>query len=948
MALQAWPALAVSLLLAGNLLPAAEPLWIQLGEKNQEHGLSVPSEGDGSNVPDAIAGTPCRRMAGAHAHYLYVKADAALVPPGDYDAYAVIDYFDDSPRIARVSFDVCPVMRERNSCYTVADDMVLLGGSGEWQRAVVRLPHARFGHGQNFGADFRLEGDSLAVRRIEVLFAPPQDYRTGGFDPARLEKLRARIGPGMELDLGCDATPAEAALYNVLGFNCVESYVLWQTVEDAGEGQWDWSRWDRQVDVLKRAGLKWAPLIVCGPAYSLPKWFRESDRSVPYICLEHGEKSKIQSLWDPEFRFWVERFVKAFADRYRDSGVLQLVRLGVTGIYGETLYPSGPSDGWTFHATGQFHNHAGWWAGDPLAVKSFRERMRHRYGEIGALNRAWGTSYSGFDAVTPLLPSKAPSRRARLDFVGWYIDCMTEYSAFWDATARKYFPDTPVYQSLGGCGEPVLGADFSAQAKAAAPYQVRLRVTNEGSDYATNFAMTREVVSAARAYNLEYGMEPAGPVSPEGNVARIYNAMASGAVHLFCYKGNIVQSPAGVETFRRTIPCLRRCSPRVEAAIYLPKTSWELDDQCLHRVLATARSLRGCLDFELLDRTTIKTPLAKGIKVMAIPEAPYAEVEEIENLRHWVEAGGILIARPTVEGLLLRTPEGSDGPRETLLTAPPAAPRLVKTVIRGAAPRRFGLPIGRANDEKFLFGDWYAVEPGGMISKDPAVRMRWTSARAGCYLPCNPDGDATLVLTANLTPRSLSGTNRVFVNGAQVGTIDKSGSQVWRFPVAKKILAGKSIAEITFKIQSFTPENKDDSRSLGLAVGSIEFCSDGAENEPVADTSLAWEVDWPQVESLVRRIGHGATLEVSEQGVSEFNAVVAEVMRHPERLNPDAKGAALPLVATDGVFATRLSDGVLYYNSTAEPQKLREGQVPAAGILEVKSAPGVDGGPQTP
>ena len=303
---------------------------------------------------------------------------------------------------------------------------------------------------------------------------------------------------------------------------------------------------------------------------------------------------------------------------------------------------------------------------------------------------------------------------------------------------------------------------------------------------------------------------------------------------------------------------------------------------------------------------------------------------------------------PTVEGLLLRTPEGSDGPRETLLTAPPAAPRLVKTVIRGAAPRRFGLPIGRANDEKFLFGDWYAVEPGGMISKDPAVRMRWTSARAGCYLPCNPDGDATLVLTANLTPRSLSGTNRVFVNGAQVGTIDKSGSQVWRFPVAKKILAGKSIAEITFKIQSFTPENKDDSRSLGLAVGSIEFCSDGAENEPVADTSLAWEVDWPQVESLVRRIGHGATLEVSEQGVSEFNAVVAEVMRHPERLNPDAKGAALPLVATDGVFATRLSDGVLYYNSTAEPQKLREGQVPAAGILEVKSAPGVDGGPQTP
>lgn len=328
---------------------------------------------------------------------------------------------------------------------------------------------------------------------------------------------------------------------------------------------------------------------------------------------------------------------------------------------------------------------------------------------------------------------------------------------------------------------------------------------------------------------------------------------------------------------------------------------------------------------------------------MAIPEAPYAEVEEIENLRQWVEAGGILIARPTAEGVLLRTPEGSDGPRETLLAAPTAAQRLVKTVIRGAPPRRFVLSCGRANDEKFLFGEWYAAEPGGMISKDSAVCMRWTSAAAGCYLPCNPDEDATLVLRANLTLQSLGGTNGVLVNGVQVGTIDKSGSRVWRFPVAKKILSGKSVAEMTFKIQTFAPENKGDSRSLGLAVGAIEFCSVGAENEPVADTALALEVDWPQVESRVKRIGRGATLEVSGQSALDFNAVVAEVMRHPERLIPDAKGVELPVVATDGVFATRLSDGVLYYNSTAEPHKMTEGEVPAVGILEVRGAPGVGG-----
>ena len=666
---------------------AAEPLSIQLGNTNDEHGLSVPSEGDGENMAVEVGGSSCRRIEGEKAHYLYVKADAARVPPGDYDAYVSVEYFDDAPQFARVVYDAAPVVREKNTFYTLADDSILLIGSGRWQRAVIHLPHARFGHGQNFQADFRLAGRGLAVRRVEVAFLKPDDYRPGGFDTAKLEALRAHIGAGMELDLGCDATPAQAALYRMLGFTCVESYVTWQTVEEAGEGKWDWSHWDRQVEILEHAGLKWAPLLVCGPAYSLPKWFRESDRSVPYVCLEHGEPSKIQSLWDPKFRFWVDRFIKAFAQRYRDRGVVELVRLGVTGIYGETLYPSGPDSGWAFKISGLFHNHAGWWAGDPLAVADFRRCMQRRYGTIAALNRAWGTEHASFDAVAPMLPAKAPSRRARLDFVNWYVQCMTDYSGFWDATVRKHFPKTPIYQSLGGSGEPVLGADFSAQAKAAAPCRVRLRVTNEGSDYSRNFAHSREVVSAARAFGLGSGLEPAGPVSAEGNVARIYNATASGAVHLFCYSGNILQDQASVALFRQYAPLLQRRTPVVRAALFLPKTSWELDDSCLHRTLRVAQMLRGTVDLDLLDRTTMATPLARRAKVMVVAEAPYAEPAEIEALRRWVAAGGILVARPSAGGVLLRTPEGSDGLRDALVSIPAPGRRLVRPVHAGQGNR---------------------------------------------------------------------------------------------------------------------------------------------------------------------------------------------------------------------------------------------------------------------
>ena len=112
--------------------------------------------------------------------------------------------------------------------------------------------------------------------------------------------------------------------------------------------------------------MKWAPLVVVGPAYATPKWYRESARSAALRLPGARHPSKIQSLWNPQLRPWVDRFIKAFAERYRDQGIIELVRLGVTGIYGETLYPSGPTDGPIFAIPGLFHNHGGWWAGDPL------------------------------------------------------------------------------------------------------------------------------------------------------------------------------------------------------------------------------------------------------------------------------------------------------------------------------------------------------------------------------------------------------------------------------------------------------------------------------------------------------------------------------------------------------------------------------------------------------
>jgi hypothetical protein len=948
-----------AIFLAGRLPPVG-PLWIELGPANHEHGLSVPSGGDGCNAAETLADSPCRRIHGPKANYLYLKADAARVPPGCYDAYLAVDYFDDATEAVRVEYDKAPLVRAANSFYTAAQDLLLLAGSRQWRRTVIHLPDARFGHGQNFAADLRLVGSEVAVRRLELLFVRPPDYRPGGIDPAALKKVCTQIGPGMELDIGCDVDRGEAALFRVLGVTSIESYVTWQTVEDAGQGKWDWSRWDRQVEILRGAGLKWAPLLVLGPAYAMPKWYRDSDRSVPYVCLEHGQASKIQSLWNPRLRPWVDRFIRAFAERYRDQGIIELVRLGVTGIYGETLYPSGPADGPIFAVPGLFHNHGGWWAGDPLAVASFRDYLRRHYANSAALNRAWAAHYDAFDAVVPMVPEKLPSPRARLDFVDWYLQSMTDFTAFWAATAQKHFPATPVYMSLGGAGEPLLGADFSAQARAIAPYHTRIRVTNEGSNYAQNFVVTREVVSACRAFGLECGFEPAGLVSAEGNVARIYNATASGGIHLFCYKGNLLQNAESLAAFRRYAPLLTRRTPRVDVALYLPKTSWILDGGCQSRVFAAARGLRGRMDFEMLDRTTFSTPLAARIKVLAIPDAPYAEVAEIERLQRWVAGGGILVAAagcppPDPAGrarsaarILLRTPEGDDGPCRALLADIPADTHLLRPTLHGDAPRRFRLELGSALDERYLWGQWYGPEHGSMFPQEklpsPArgrgteavgTGMRWTEARAGFFLPCDPGADATLQLTVNLTPRSLPGVNRVLVNGVEVGAIAAAGVRTYRFAVPRRLLASHRVAEVALEIRTFRPRDfgTPDNRDLGVAVAAVELCARGAEHDPPAAAPLAWEIDWTQAPRCVRRIGRGATLAVDGRNPGEFSEAVVQALLHRDRLLGTAAAPSPTVVTTgDGLYATRLTDGVLYYNAASQPQTVEGVTVPADGI----------------
>jgi len=888
-------------------LPAtALTLSIDLGETNRSDGLTVPSAGDGTNEATVRGGRACRIVSGEKSNYLYVQIDDARLHNTDVTLYVTADIWDDGPQLISVQYDHVAATPDIATCYTAGPSLAALG-SGKWVRRTSVLEHARCGNGQNHGSDLRF-GGRAAIARIEI-----SDRKPAGYDPDEpvpADELAAqtiRIGDGMELCIGNDADPNTALLYKAYGVTSVESYVTWQTVEEAGRGQWDWSHWDKQVAVLQKYGLKWVPFLIAGPAYATPGWFRNGPDHHPYVCLDHGQPSKVESLWNPDLRPEIERFLAAFADRYRDTGVIESVLLGVTGIYGESIYPAGPEGGWTASIPGPYHNHAGWWAGDDLAIADFRRAMEAKYGTIARLNAAWGTKHDGFGDVTTFLPSKAPSSPACLDFCGWYEQAMTEWSRWWVEITRKHFPQTEIYLCTGGNGAPLLGADFTAQAKAIQPYGAGIRITNEGSNYAHNYAVTREVATATRFYGTFCGFEPASSVNAQGVVARVYNATASGAKQLHYYRNNVFNDPAAAANFRRVASQLQRRIPAIpKVAVYLPRAAWALDPQSVEPTYHWVRSMRELVDLDLVNHQSVADGILRATKVLLVPHPNAIEPAAKAVIEAWVAAGGVL-AQPD----------------------PAVSLDLVHAVPDGPAPLHLKLLVGVAGDEPFLYGDWSHQEEGREFP-DPGARKRWTGAKPGIALPVTPGQPATLILEVMVPGHALKGASGDVKLGDDVLGRLKDGHQVLTLQVPAADLTGP-VAKLTFDIAGWQPSKvgqSTDDRVLGIAVSRVEI-RQSMRGEAIVNRGLKLGLDADALP--VQRTGKGAVVRLPAAAGEQTMGIALQAL-----LGDVAAKLGLPGLLVDGeadlTFATAVPGGTLWLNMTGQPVQRGGITVEAFGI----------------
>lgn len=444
-------------------------------------------------------------------------------------------------------------------------------------------------------------------------------------------------------------------LVRALGFQAVESYVRWNSVE-AIKGVFDWSYYDAIVAEIKKNGLLWSPFVIAGPAYTLPKWFHDSPYFLGYKCLEHNQRSDIQTIFSDKWPTYVQRYLAEFGKHYRNGGAVMEMNLGISGCYGEVLYPA--SAGSNIGFNGQpLHAHDGYWAGGKEAFQSFQIWLRAHYPSIKDLNLTWKSKFSTFDNIETFLPETAMTARQKLDFYDWYMDSMSDWADHWDQWAKQAMPGTPIYQKVGGWGNIMDGADFARITRDAAKRGIRIRETTEHDNFAFNFGMIRLLSSATRFYDTGFGMEPAGPLTARGIVSRIFGALVSDADELFFYSSNLFSDEKSITKWLRYAPLLdHRAKPVIDVAVFYPNTAMKLGE--VGRSLegpffSRAYSLRSITDHDFVSEQMIMDGALDQYKVLIFLWGAQIEKPVLDRIAKWVEAGGTVItpiALQTVEG----------------------------------------------------------------------------------------------------------------------------------------------------------------------------------------------------------------------------------------------------------------------------------------------------------
>ncbi|PCE22977.1 beta-galactosidase [Paraburkholderia acidicola] len=220
----------------------------------------------------------------------------------------------------------------------------------------------------------------------------------------------------------------DAARMRALGIDYVRiAEFAWSRIEPSpGEYQWDWL--DRAVGVLGDAGLK---VVMCTPTATPPKWLIDRFPDI----LPVGADGRVRG-------FGSRRHYDFSSPSYFEAA--RTICRAVATRYGR--HPAVAF----WQTDNEFGCHHTVVSYSPAAASRFRSWLRERYGNIDALNTAWGTvfwsmEYRSFEEIDPPIGTVTEAHPShRLDYRRFASDEVVRFNRMQVDIIRAHSPGRPV------------------------------------------------------------------------------------------------------------------------------------------------------------------------------------------------------------------------------------------------------------------------------------------------------------------------------------------------------------------------------------------------------------------------------------------------------------------------------------------------------------------------
>ncbi|WP_084405178.1 family 14 glycosylhydrolase [Aliagarivorans taiwanensis] len=201
------------------------------------------------------------------------------------------------------------------------------------------------------------------------------------------------------------------------GVTAISTDIWWGLVEGEKPGRFDWSYYDRVVEVLARQGMHWVPILSFHQAggnvnddymQAIPLWLwgrlLESHdelsrvQDLQYVSETGDASMEYVSLWADDYVLpYYQRFMEAFKQHYANhAGMMDEINVSL-GPAGELRYPS-----YNAHDWGNYPNRGTLQCYSELAKRDWVNHLKRSFHTIGELNGHFGFTHERFEqAVMP-------------------------------------------------------------------------------------------------------------------------------------------------------------------------------------------------------------------------------------------------------------------------------------------------------------------------------------------------------------------------------------------------------------------------------------------------------------------------------------------------------------------------------------------------------------------